>query len=147
MPTTSPVKDDWDTGTGWICEHRWEGVGAMIRLRGIMGVPRPQPNNKKDDRLGNIAFGLGTVAYVAMRKGYNELTKHGSLDDWDLKNSTTPIKQAGTYCNLARWKGALPAPGQWHHTCGADTAEVDADGKILRATVPSGGMLVIHLNY
>lgn len=147
MPTTTPVSDEWDAGTGWICEHRWEGVAAMIRLRGIMGVPRPQPNNKKDDRLGHIAFGLGTVAYVAMSKGYNQLTTYGNLTDWDLNGSKTPIKKAGIYCNLARWRGALPAPGQWHHTCGADTAEVDADGKILRATVPSGGMLVIHLNY
>jgi len=147
-PTTSPVTDAYEADDNrFVCEHRWQGILGMARLRKQVGKDHPPNSQWQDDKIGVLSFNLGNVAFVALSRGYNIHTKQGNTDTFDLENKTTPLPK-GTYCNLASELGPVPAPEFWSYLCtGGDPVVVGDDGEIKKGSILPNGMVAIHKDY
>jgi len=74
-------------GSGWICEHRWPWIEAMLRLRQEAGAePLTKVWTEGEDR---VAFGRGGRAYVALN---NSDTPFGRVFETALPE--------GFYCDV-----------------------------------------------
>jgi len=117
--TTSAVS----CGGSWVCEHRWRTTANLVALRGVAhGTP---VTNWWTDGGSQIAFGRGSVAYVAFNRGGAALTR--------TFQTTLP---AGSYCDVAG--GDFTA-----NACTGTAYTVDSSGRFA-ATVAAGGMLALH---
>lgn len=168
-PVTSPVTAAWDEDQTrpWICEHRWQGMGGLVRFRKLVYQERndkqlPTAEMKKKykwaDKEGRIAYSVGAekdggfVAYgfVALSRGWNWYTQCGFNQSRDLAehDDVETGMPAGTYCNLASIHGAVPWPDAWKPSmCTVDTVTIGEDGKMKSGKLLGGGILVIHHSY
>merc|ERR1712176_554133 len=152
-PTTSPVTPEWDADehSPWACEHRWQGVLPLIRFRkltmGIRGIAAHTKWHDENEE-GIIGYSLGSVAFVALSRGWNWYTGMGLNETYNLTGRKTPLAE-GSYCNLAAERGPLPTPQEWGHKCdGQETPiTVDINGTITFGELQSGSMVVLHANY
>mmetsp|Transcript_95043 Transcript_95043/g.307598 ORF Transcript_95043/g.307598 Transcript_95043/m.307598 type:complete len:1209 (-) Transcript_95043:421-4047(-) len=147
-PSMSPVPKEYDEDPNrWVCEHRWQGVLAMVRFRRQVGK-RHQVQDKWDEDGGIFGYSLGEVGFVAFSRGYNNATGQGSREDFNLTGRQTRLKE-GHYCNLAAEWGLVPPPERWAHMCtGGDPIKVGKEGRIMaNGTLPSGGVVALHINY
>jgi len=153
-PTTSPVTSGWDIDQDrpWICEHRWKGMSGMVRFRKLI-MQDPKKNQmmyKWSDDQGRIAYSMGKVGFVMLSRGWNWYSQCGVNDTKDLaadKHLVTSLPK-GVYCNLANVHEALPAHVNWRpELCDSDTVTVSESGKITKASLSPGEVIVIHVNY
>lgn len=155
-PTTSPVTSRYDDNIGqpWVCEHRWQGVGAFVRLRKLLGGfgKMPNPSHLWSDEEGHIMFAVGGDAFFAFSRGYNTVSKHGPKEDFSLVGKQTGLP-GGIYCNLAEVYHELPDPAPPGWTCGgAKFVHINNEGNITTGTTAtlgkhSGNAVALHVNY
>jgi alpha-amylase len=110
-------------GSGWQCEHRRPTTANMVGLRNAAagaGVANWWTNGSNQ-----IAFGRGSVAYVAFNRAGSPLTR--------AFQTSLPT---GTYCDVMN--GDLSGS-----TCTGPAYTVDGNGQVT-ATVPAGGALALH---
>jgi len=172
-PDTSPVTKQYDSDQdkAWVCEHRWMGVAAMVRVRQLLAR---EPGEIIDITVyadhhhpGRLAFEIPCrencelmdnaskqEVFVAMQKGHNWVTRHGGNKSWELTGRTTGMPQA-TYCNLAVQPGPLPEPQKWTGSCGGPEGNLITVRRNLSSglvtfvngSVPAGGAVVLHVAY
>eukprot|EP00928_Gymnodinium_smaydae_P039290 TRINITY_DN26861_c0_g2_i3.p1 TRINITY_DN26861_c0_g2~~TRINITY_DN26861_c0_g2_i3.p1 ORF type:complete len:1354 (+),score=227.50 TRINITY_DN26861_c0_g2_i3:581-4063(+) len=174
-PTTSPVSAEYDRDTEqpWVCEHRWQGVPGLVRLRRSLrdtcgsdwrqcevqarwsegSRARFEVHRKlqmsRGRRLQSV-FGE-TLVFVAMKRGYNSVTERGSKRTWNLAGVNTSLP-GGEYCDLASALGPVPPrtaafeEGPLPSAC-ASTVVVHPNGTVARGVVFNGGMVALHVWY
>jgi len=151
-PSTSPVEPvyDNDTTRPWVCEHRWEGVAGLVRLRKSFGQGqevRAQLTNTYS-KGPHVAFGLGDVAFVALHRGYNWDTDLGSTQAWDLTGLPTGLPPGG-YCDLAHESRPVPATedGQKVVMACAWVVTIAEGGNFSKTLLQPGAVLAVHRDY
>eukprot|EP00929_Paragymnodinium_shiwhaense_P027907 TRINITY_DN16274_c0_g3_i1.p1 TRINITY_DN16274_c0_g3~~TRINITY_DN16274_c0_g3_i1.p1 ORF type:complete len:2002 (+),score=497.55 TRINITY_DN16274_c0_g3_i1:86-6091(+) len=168
-PLTTPVTEEYDndTSTGYVCEHRWQGVAGLVRFRRLVGTKHivasqkwynPEEGHQAYTLVDHSNPGVTTpVAFVAMSRGWNIKTERGSNSTFDLVKESkdhylTTMLPAGTYCNLAAVWTPLPGPEEYrrqgnHCPKGADHVMITKEQQFIMGEVPTGQMLVIHKDY
>lgn len=107
-PTQSPLSEQEKTYEGYVCEHRWEGVGGLVNFRqACRGLPISARWSSQDSNadLGHFAVRLTDgqqQCFVALVRGDNKKFPNywGDLGDWRLAGMTTGLPP-GRYCDLA----------------------------------------------
>jgi len=153
-PDTSPVTEayDMDRDNPWVCEHRWEGIVGLVRLRQMLSQHnsdrRIEVGHTWSDPQGRIAFSLSNVSFVAISRGWNWITKGGSNSTVNLAGLQTDMA-AGSYCNLAQERRPVPRPNSLGWSCDRSSSPVIilANGTISSAVLPSGGGVAVHVSY
>jgi alpha-amylase len=110
-------------GSGWACEHRWRTTENMVGLRNA--ATGTAVTNWWSNGSNQIAFGRGSVGYVAFNSGGSGLTR--------TFQTSLP---AGTYCDVMNGDFA-------GGSCTGPAYTVDGSG-LVTATVPAGGALALY---
>ena len=124
-PANGPHTGD-ACGQGWVCEHRWGGIGNMVGFRAatqsnwFTSHPHTDGNNR-------LAFGRGGLGFVVLN---NETSAWTSTFDTGMP--------AGTYCDVI--SGELV-----NNSCTGDLIIVDTSGL---ATISASGRnaVAIHID-
>nr|AAP97393.1 alpha-amylase 2 [Diatraea saccharalis] len=121
------INSDGSCGNGWVCQHRWRQVFAMVAFRNVAG--NTGLNDWWSNGFNQIAFCRGGNAFVAFNN-----------DSWDLNQNLQTCLPAGRYCDVISGVKA-------GNTCTGKTVTVGNDG---RAIINVGAldydmMLAIHI--
>ncbi|CAK9064462.1 unnamed protein product [Durusdinium trenchii] len=150
-PTSSPVtkRYDKDVVNLWVCEHRWQGVSGLVRLRRLLRPDREAIHRVQtwSDQLGHAAFSIDHVAFVALNRGFNWETKQGSNETFSLVGMQSFLP-GGHYCDLAMAIG--PVSERWDGACfnGMESAiVVHMNGTILQGEVVPSHVVALHTNW
>ncbi|CAK0867767.1 unnamed protein product [Prorocentrum cordatum] len=161
-PETTPASLTYDLNTDrpWVCEHRWEGVPGLVRVRKQLGSVcggdwrgcHVRSRDSWDDFASFVVAersGDSALAFVALSRGFNHVTQLGSNQSWILAewrtNATLP---PGEYCNLASVRGpvAQALEPRWPANC-KESVRVGPEGLFTQGVVRSGSSVVIHKLY
>lgn len=96
---------------GWVCEHRWPEILAMVKFRNVVGDLPIQ--NYADNGQNQIAFCRGDRGFIAMN---NELSLN-------MKSHLKACVPAGIYCDIM-------TGGKVNDECAGDEVVVDEEGKV-----------------
>jgi len=137
-PGTGATRGPWASGNvacgdltrgGWVCEHRFPPIAAMVGFRAAT-MSAWQVTDWWDNGANQIAFGRGDRGFVAINH-----------EDAALTQSFHTGLAAGRYCDVLSGDftgGATPA-------CSGTVVTVDAQGNT-SLTVPAFGAAAIHAN-
>ncbi|CAK1584635.1 unnamed protein product [Parnassius mnemosyne] len=81
------INSDGTCGNGWICQHRWRQIYAMVGFRNAAGTTGL--NNWWDNGSNQIAYCRGGNAFIAFNN-----------DNWDFNQNLQTCLPAGTYCDV-----------------------------------------------
>lgn len=147
-PESSPINVSYDADPDrpWVCQHRWQGMAGMVRFRNYIEDYTVADTWKVfDDKLGHLAYSIGYVAFVALSRGLNTWTGHGSNASLNLSGISVGMPQ-GAYCNFAdveNWLVQQNSTG-----CpGGNVILVGANETIISGLLPGGKLVAIHVNY
>lgn len=84
------------SGNPWVCEHRWQGVGAMVAFRKTAGSSPVSNWNANGNKL---SFSRGSVAFIAINQGG---------DNWQTTVKTG--LPGGDYCDIIGAKTSSKVP-------------------------------------
>lgn len=124
-PPSSPVWQNgrntcFDSGSQWVCQHRWENIVSMVKFRSVThGEPVV---NWWSNSNNQIAFGRGSKGFVAINKETFAMNVR-------LQTSMPP----GTYCDII---------ASTNSTCVSVT--VDASSYV-QVNIQSWGAFAIHV--
>lgn len=96
---------------GWICEHRWPIIIAMVRFRFIVG--KSPISNYADNGQNQIAFCRGNLGFIAIN---NEISLN-------MKSTLKTCLSPGIYCDII-------TGGKVDEECAGDEILVDDEGKV-----------------
>ena len=96
---------------GWICEHRWPAIIAMVKFRNV--VVNSPLQNYADNGQNQIAFCRGELGFIAIN---NELSLN-------MKSSLKACLPPGIYCDIM-------TGGKGDGKCVGEEIVVDGDGKV-----------------
>ncbi|KAF9424771.1 hypothetical protein HW555_000072 [Spodoptera exigua] len=118
---------DGSCGNGWICQHRWRQIYAMVAFRNAAG--NTGLNDWWDNGSNQIAFCRGGNAFIAFNNDY-----------WNLNQNLQTCLPAGRYCDVISGEKV-------GNSCQGKTVTVGNDG---RAHITVGAndydmMLAIHV--
>ncbi|XP_063830685.1 alpha-amylase 2-like [Ostrinia nubilalis] len=121
------INSDNTCGNGWVCQHRWRQVYAMVGFRNA--AASTSINDWWDNGSNQIAFCRGGNAFIAFNN-----------DSWDLNQSLQTCLPAGQYCDVI-------SGDKDGSSCRGRTVTVDGNG---RAQIQVGAndfdmMLAIHI--
>merc|ERR1712060_499690 len=98
-----------------------------------------------DDKLGHLAYSIGNVAFVALSRGMNNWTGHGSDADFNLTGISLGMP-SGEYCNFADVENWLAL--QNSTDCpGGNIIVVGSENTIIAGVLRGGSLVAIHVNY
>ncbi|MCM5678390.1 alpha amylase C-terminal domain-containing protein [Schlegelella sp. S2-27] len=121
---SSPACFDPSVG-GWVCEHRWRGIGNMVAFRNAT-VDNWFVSDWWSNGNNQIAFGRGDKGFVVINKEGNALTR-------SFKTSLP----AGQYCDVIS--------GDFNNgTCTGSIVTVDAGGYAMMSA-PANGAAAVHV--
>ncbi|OWR53975.1 alpha-amylase precursor [Danaus plexippus plexippus] len=103
------INSDNSCGNGWICEHRWRQIYAMVAFRNVAGNTRV--SNWWDNGSNQIAFCRGGQAFIAFNR-----------DGWDLNQNLQTCLPAGNYCDVISGE-------KRNNRCTGKTITVGGDGR------------------
>ncbi|XP_045522024.1 alpha-amylase 2-like isoform X2 [Pieris brassicae] len=103
------INSDGSCGNGWICQHRWRQLYAMVAFRNAAG--QTALNNWWDNGSNQIAFSRGDRAFIAFNN-----------DGWSLNQNLQTGLPAGTYCDVISGDNV-------NNTCRGKTVIVSGDGR------------------
>ncbi|MCW7541842.1 alpha-amylase family protein [Aquabacterium sp. A7-Y] len=110
---------------GWVCEHRWRGIGNMVGFRNAT-LDHWAVTDWWDNGNNQIAFGRGNAGFVVINKEGGALTRH-------FKTSLP----AGRYCDVIS--------GDFSNGhCSGNVVTVDGAGYVT-LTAPSNGAAALHV--
>lgn len=110
---------------GWVCEHRWRGIGNMVGFRNAT-LANWTVTDWWDNGNNQIAFGRGNAGFVVINKEGGALTR-------SFKTSLP----AGQYCDVIS--------GDYSNGhCSGTVATVDGGGNVT-LTAPPNGAAAIHI--
>ncbi|KAJ8717173.1 hypothetical protein PYW08_005572 [Mythimna loreyi] len=123
----SPIGSDGNCGNGWVCQHRWRQIYAMVAFRNVAG--NTVVNDWWDNGSNQISFCRGGSAFIAFNNDY-----------WDLNQTLQTCLPAGRYCDVISGE-------RQGSQCQGKTVTVGNDG---RANIFVGAndydmMLAIHV--
>ncbi|XP_068620034.1 alpha-amylase 2-like [Battus philenor] len=81
------INSDGSCGNGWVCQHRWRQIYAMVAFRNAAGSA--PLSNWWDNGSNQIAFCRGRNAFIAFNN-----------DVWDLNQNIQTCLPGGTYCDV-----------------------------------------------
>lgn len=111
---------------GWVCEHRWRGIGNMVGFRNAT-VDNWFVSDWWTNGNNQIAFGRGNKGFVVINKEGSALTR-------SFKTSLP----AGQYCDVIS--------GDFSNgNCSGNVVTVDAGGYAMMSA-PANGAAAIHVN-
>ncbi|XP_069361424.1 alpha-amylase 2-like isoform X2 [Maniola hyperantus] len=121
------INSDGTCGNGWVCQHRWRQIFAMVGFRNA--AARTGVTNWWDNGNSQIAFCRGNNAFIAFNN-----------NAWDLNLTLQTCLPAGTYCDVI-------SGNKVNNSCQGKTVRVGNDG---RAQISIGAheydmMLAIHV--
>jgi hypothetical protein len=155
-PLQTPAEKSWDSdkSTPWVCEHRFQGVAGLVRWRkGIGLLDLDNITEKWSDDLGHIAYSLAGEAFVALGRGFNELSQYGPKNNFDLgSGGIQTTLQQGVYCDLGSQSSPVPPESQWKTDSEAqarckDHVKIGPDGKVSSGTLKPGHLVAIHKGF
>jgi alpha-amylase len=132
--TTQPVYQGGTTQCteGWICEHRWRAMTAMVGFRNVTQSVA-EVTDWWSNGANQIAFGRGDRGFVVINNEAAPLTR----------TFTTQLPQ-GQYCNVIQ--GALVSVDGGFTPCADGSTLVTVDGRgRFKATVLGGEALALHV--
>ncbi|CAG9564103.1 unnamed protein product [Danaus chrysippus] len=121
------INSDGSCGNGWVCQHRWRQIYAMVGFRNAAG--NTGINDWWDNGSNQIAFCRGNRAFIAFNN-----------DNWSLNQNLQTCLPAGTYCDVI-------SGDKVNNSCRGKTVNVDSNG---RANIILGNneydiMMAIHV--
>ncbi|XP_041985036.1 alpha-amylase 2-like [Aricia agestis] len=121
------INSDNTCGNGWICQHRWRQIYAMVAFRNA--AANTVLTNWWDNGSNQIAFCRGNRAFIAF-----------NIDTWDLNQRLQTCLPAGSYCDVI-------SGDKVNNSCQGKTVSVDSSGmaQIYVGTHEMDVMLAIHV--
>jgi len=146
-PTQSPLSEEEKGYEGYVCEHRWEGIGGLVNFRqACRGLPITQIWSSQDGNaeLGQFAFRVTSgehQCFAALVRGDNKKFPNywGDLGDWRLAGMVTGLPP-GRYCDLA----SLTTQRCWDRRRCPREVLIGDDGIVVTGVVPQGDLLALH---
>jgi alpha-amylase len=140
-PGTGATRGPWDGGVsqpacfnqtvgGWVCEHRFRGIGNMVAFRNAT-MANWFVTDWWDNGGNQIAFGRGDKGFVAINK-----------ESGTLSRSFKTSMPAGRYCDVISGD-FTPATSTTAASCSGNVVTVDATGNVT-LTAPSLSAAAIH---
>eukprot|EP00434_Breviolum_minutum_P021123 symbB.v1.2.018636.t1/scaffold1495.1/size115473/3 len=138
-PTQSPLSEEEKGYEGYVCEHRWEGIGGLVNFRqACRGLPITQIWSSQDGNaeLGQFAFRVTSgehQCFAALVRGDNKKFPNywGDLGDWRLAGMVTGLPP-GRYCDLA----SLTTQRCWDRRRCPREVLIGDDGIVVTGVVP-----------
>jgi alpha-amylase len=96
---------------GWICEHRWPIILAMVRFRFVVG--NSPITNYADNGQNQIAFCRGNLGFIAIN---NELSLN-------MRSNLKACVPPGIYCDII-------TGGKIGEECAGEEIMVDDNGRV-----------------
>nr|ACL14798.1 alpha-amylase [Ephestia kuehniella] len=103
------INSDGTCGNGWVCQHRWRQIYAMVAFRNV--AANTGVNDWWDNGSNQIAFCRGGNAFIAINNDY-----------WDLNQNLQTCLPAGNYCDVI-------SGNKVGNSCEGKTVYVGNDGR------------------
>lgn len=145
-PREAPLSKQEELYSGWVCEHRWDGVAGLVNFRkACRGLPLTQTWSEHTvPAVGRGQFGwrAGDKCFAGLVRGHNTQydSYWGKLEDWRLAGMDLGLPP-GRYCDLA----SLKTQRCWDRQSCPREITIGQDGIVVKGVVGEGDLVAIHV--